>query len=1005
MNDLFTEKEYQHFIMDYLKEQNGYRVRHATKAGGDYDRRFAMDRGMLFEFLRATQPDVLAELRKIYKDKTEDTVASFINSEITKRGSSIIHVLKHGVDFSTSLHLDLMYTKPATDFNPELTKLYVQNIFSIMEEVWPDDDTRVDLVLFLNGLAIISFELKCNPAGQNYEDAIAQYRATRDPKNRLFLFKAGCFVHFAMDLEQCYMTTHLAGKSTYFLPFNRGCGTDINRGAGNDINPETGRGVDYMWEDILKKDTVLDLISKYIFVEVKEKIDQKTDEKKISETLIFPRYHQLDCVRKVMADVCEHGTKMNYLIEHSAGSGKTNTITWLAYRFASLHNAQNKQIYDKIIIVTDRVIVDQQLQRAILAIEHKEGMVRPMDDKCTSADLQTALEGNVKIIGTTIQKFPYIVDSVRNLKDTNFAVIIDEAHSSTSGKDMQAVMKALGTEKTDEEAAEEAENTDDAITAELRRLGKPENVSFFAFTATPKPATLAIFGRLNEHGQKQAFHLYSMKQAIQEGFILDVLSHYTTYQTFFTINKTIADNPKYKTSAAKKKIARFAVLHPTNIAQRIEIIIEHFRSVVKDGLGGRAKAMVITSSREEAVLYKQAFEQYIRRHEYHDVQALVAFSGTVKIKGTEYTESGMNGFPDKNTADEFDKEDYQALLVANKYQTGFDQPKLCAMYVLKKLKGVNAVQTLSRLNRICPPYDKHVVVLDFINDYKEMQDAFAPYYETTILSNSVNPSSIYDLSAKIDGYFVLDPDDIEKFADTLFAGQGDMKKLDARKRQKMTAYLARANKRIMDEPEETSKEITQAMRHFRHLYQFLMLVTQLTDVELHKKYLFIDYLLAWLNVRHPGGGFDLKGKIEAANFVQEKRAEYIAQPMTAKPVVKLPTAESLHLTEEKEEKLSEIIAEINSKLGKNYDTDVAVKSALQIRDILMKSDDLRRAAQNNTEKDFSFVFNDHLDAALIEGLEQNQDFFGLMLDNDDIKKQVMGIFIDSIYNSMRQNRV
>lgn len=1001
MNDILTEKEYQHFIMEQLKSNNGYRIRHATKEGGDYDRRFAMDRNLLLEFLGSTQPKGMAEIRKIYKDKADGTVISFINQEIVKKGSGLIPVLKNGVDLTPSIHLDLMYTRPATDFNKDLLKKYEQNIFSVMEEVWPDDDSRIDLVIFLNGLAIMSFELKCNPAGQSYGDAIEQYRTSRDPKNRLFLFKTGCFVNFAMDLEQVYMATRLSGDSTFFLPFNRGCGKDINRGAGNEINEETGFGVDYMWDDILKKDTVLDLISKYIFVEKKEKIDPDTKKKKKSETLIFPRYHQLDCVRKVMQDVQEHGTSQNYLIEHSAGSGKTNSITWLAYRFASLHNAENQQIFDKIIVVTDRVIVDQQLQRAILSIEHKEGMVRNMDDKCTSADLQKALESNVKIVGTTIQKFPYIVDSVRSLKDKHFAVIIDEAHSSTAGKDMVAIMKSLSA-GNDDAVEEEDADTSTVIENELSRMGKPENVSFFAFTATPKPTTMALFGRLDEHGQRRPFHIYSMKQAIEEGFILDVLSDYTTYKTFFHINKTIEEDPRYKSGAAKKKIARFAILHPTNIAQRIEIIIEHFRSVVKDELGGKAKAMVITGSRQEAVRYKQEFERYIERKGYKDVKALVAFSGTVKDEGVEYTESGLNGFSDSKTADAFDTDEYQVLLVANKYQTGFDQPKLCAMYVMKKLKGVNAVQTLSRLNRICPPYDKKVFVLDFVNDYEDMQKAFAPYYSTTILSNSVTPSAIYDLSDKIDGYFVLDPDDIDKFNDILYGSDGDMRKVTPNDRKKLLAYLGRADKRIKQEEFKKQKEIALVLRHFRRLYEFLMLVSNLKDPELHRKYRFIDYLLAWLNIRNPGNGFDLKGKIEASDFVQHKESENKNKKLTAKPVIKLPTSDALHLTQDKEEKLSAIIAEINSKLGKNYDNDVAVKAVLQIRDILMKSDDLKRAAQNNTEKDFEFSFNDHLDEALIEGYEQNKDFFSLLLENDEAKKQVMGIFVDGIYKSLRE---
>ena len=687
MNDILSEKDFQHFIMERLVRDNGYLIRHATKEGGDYDRKFAMDRELFFRFLRKTQSDSLDELRKIYKDKTEETIINTINQEILKKGSSLDTCLRGGVDMGYGITLKLLYTKPGTEFNKELNRLYKENIFSIMEEVYLNDKERVDLVIFLNGLAIISFELKCNLAGQSYEDAIYQYRHDRDPKNRLFLFKAGCLVNFAMDLKEVYMATKLAGPSTFFLPFNKGKGIGINRGKGNDINPKTGFGVDYMWKDILKKDTLLDLITKYVFVEVKEKEDPDTKEKKVKETLIFPRYHQLDCVRSITADVKEHGTRRNYLINHSAGSGKTNTIIWLAYRFSSLHDDHNHQIFDKTIIVTDRVVVDRQLQRAVLNISHKSGMVRVMDDKCNSGDLKNELdEGKAKIIGTTIQKFPYIVDALKSMKQTTFAVIIDEAHSSTAGKDMAAVMKALGKDVPDiDEELDEKEKTDLLISKEISSLGKPENVSFFGFTATPKATTLAMFGQRNEHGQIAPFHLYSMKQAIEEGFILDVLNNYTTYQTFYKINKTIESDPRYKSSQAKKKIARFAALHPTNIAQRLEIIVEHFREYVKDELGGQAKAMVITSSRQEAVKYRNAFDEYIKRKEYNDIRALVAFSGTVKEGNREYTESGMNGFPESKTADEFDKREYQVLLVANKYQTGFDQDKLCAMYILKKL--------------------------------------------------------------------------------------------------------------------------------------------------------------------------------------------------------------------------------------------------------------------------------------------------------------------------------
>ena len=438
MNDILSEKQYQHEIMDYLKSENGYRVRKDT----DFERYYAMDRGMLFEFLKSSQAEVMDELYKIFKSDTEETIVNVINETITSSKSSLVETLKSGIEISNR-HLDLMYTKPATTFNKTLNEKYENNIFSVMEEVWASDEERIDLVIFLNGIAIMSFELKCNAAGQSYQDAILQYRTQRNPKDRLFLFKAGCIVNFAMDLEQVYMATKLDGNATFFLPFNMGSGEGINAGAGNPTFMDR-YSVSYMWEDILTKDTILDLISKFIFVERTEEVDEITGKKRNKETLIFPRYHQLDLIRKLLASVKEHKTDLNYLIEHSAGSGKTNSIAWLTYRLASLHDADNNIIFDNIIIVTDRVVVDRQLQKAILGMDHKAGLIRVMDDKCTSADLAYELTHNTKIIATTIQKFPYIVDTVANLNDKRFAVIIDEAHSSTSGKDMQAITQSLG---------------------------------------------------------------------------------------------------------------------------------------------------------------------------------------------------------------------------------------------------------------------------------------------------------------------------------------------------------------------------------------------------------------------------------------------------------------------------------------------------------------------------------------------------------------------------------
>lgn len=993
MNNILSEKEYQRYIIERLVGEHGY----VERKNFCFDAKFAMDREMLFKFLDGTQPETMALLRKVFRDETEETVVAAINTELTKNRGSLIDVLKHGVEIANN-KLYLFFSKPASGLNRELVARYEQNIFSVMEEVWATDDERVDLVVFINGLALMSFELKCNFAGQSYHDAILQYREARDPNARLFRFKAGCLVNFAMDLNEVYMTTRLAGKGTYFLPFNMGKGSGVETGKGNPVF-EDKYSVSYMWEDILSKDTLTELITRFVFIERHAERDEVTGKEREKENVIFPRYHQLDVIRKLLADVRVNHTTQNYLIQHSAGSGKTNSIAWLAHRLASFHDDNDNVVFDNVVIVTDRVVVDRQLQAAILGMEHKAGLIRVMDEKCSSADLAAALKGNTKIIATTIQKFPYIVGAVRGLKNKKFAVIIDEAHSSTAGKDMAAVSLTLGGGEVeiDEEAAPDVE---DIIADEISRHGKQANVSAFAFTATPKPTTLELFGKMNAKGQKEAFHLYSMKQAIEEGFILDVLQNFTEYKTYYQINKEIADDPRCKTAEAKRQIARFVELHETNIAQRIEVIIEHFRTTVMKELGGRAKAMVVTKSRASAVKYHRAFQEYIAKKGYSDIKSLVAFSGKVKLDGEteEFTESSINGFPESRLPREFDSDDYKVLLVANKYQTGFDQPKLCAMYILKKLRGVNAVQTLSRLNRICPPFDKKTFVLDFVNTYDEIVSAFRPYYTTTLLANSVTPSAVYDLEARLDGYFVLDPADVEAAANILCRPP-----IDSKAKQKLNFYFGRVKKRMDDYDNFKQIEIASVMRHFVRFYQFLIQVSCFEDVELHKKFVFVSYLLSYLDISMPGGGFDLDGKIKAVNFVQKKEAEHGKEKMTSQPVVNLPTASAIVLPEDKQERLSVIIAEINSRTGKSYDNDVAIKAMLQIRDLMLKSDKLRTSAKNNTEKDFEFAYFDGIDDALIEGLSQNQDFFSLLLNNDEIKKEVLGIFASEIYKSLRES--
>ena len=994
---LKERKDYQAYILEMLETNNEYKIRSAD----DYDAGYGMDVELLFNFLNDTQSEAMVKLEKLYRDKTRQTVLNYINNEINKKNRSLLDVLKHGVEFDNGVTLNLMYRKPANSFNPKAEELYNKNVLSVMEEVYHTEGDRIDLVIFINGIAIFTFELKCNTSGQNYEDAIRQYKYERDFKTRLLKFKAGCLAHFAMDLNEVYMCTNLKGKSSFFLPFNKGCGEGINAGKGNPHNDD-GINVSYMWEDILKKDTVIYLIDKIIFLQKETKKNPDSGKRETKETLIFPRYHQFNAVRKVVNDVTINHSEKNFLIQHSAGSGKTNTIAWLAHRLASLHDAEDNVIFDTVCIITDRIVVDRQLQNAVLSLEHKAGLIKVMDDKCTSKDLAEALNGNTKIIVTTIHKFMYIHELVSDLKNKTFAVIIDEAHSSTAGSAMESVTYTLSesrklSESTSTDVSEDELSMADVIEDEIARSGKQDNVSMIAFTATPKPTTLQLFGSLNEDGKKVAFDLYSMKQAIEEGFILDVLKNYVTYQTYYKINKAIEDDPELETIAAKRKIAKYIELHDTNIAQKVEIIIEHFKNHIMKELGGRAKAMVITSSRQAAVKYRNEFVNYVTKHGYTGIHALVAFSGKVSLDGNEYTEAVMNGISEGDLPEAFDSNDYQVLLVANKYQTGFDQPKLCAMYVDKRLRGVSAVQTLSRLNRICAPFDKKTFVLDFKNEYDDIQKAFSPFYTETILNETITPSDIRAVEAQVDQYNFLDIDDIESFNEYLY-----QEKRTAKDKAKMWSLLDKSLQIINKFGPLEKMEIRSTIKRFIRFYSFLIQATCYENVDLHKKYNFLSYLVKEIEIGGGGNDFDIADKITASNFKQKKTGEQTRE-IESKPEVDLPKPNEVFFDEAAKKKLSEIIDEINAAYNKNFDVDVASKSALQMRDLLLKNGHLRDSARNNSLKDFRFAYFDAVQEALIEGYEQNQDFFALLLDNDEKKRELMQVFLEDVYKNLRKD--
>ena len=999
-DQLQEKKDYQRLIIDQLVQDNKYEERPNTA----YRAGLAMDTEMLMKFLEDTQHRTLDQLRRMYNERTEETIINTINNEINKESRGLIDVIKNGVEFDNGATLKLMYRKPDSTINTDAVENYKKNIFTVMEEVYHKPDERVDLVIFLNGLAIFAVELKCNTSGQTYDDAIKQYKNERDPNTRLFKAKVGVLAAFAMDLQEVYFTTELKRRDTFFNPFNIG----VDNGKGNPINEATGIRVSYMWEKIWKKDQVLFLLERFIYIKKKTHRDADTGREIKSKELIFPRFHQLRAVERVMNDVIKNHTSCNYLIEHSAGSGKTETISWLAHILSTIHDDQNINVFDNILVITDRIVVDRQLQEAILGIQHKSGQIKVMDDQCDSEDLAIALSGNTKIIVTTIHKFYYILnnDLLRNLENKKFAVLIDEAHSSTEGTYMRSVTNVLGAvevAETEEDSEEDQKTEEDQILEEIRKSGKQPNVSMIAFTATPKPETLQLFGTLNAQGHKESFDLYAMKQAIEEKYILNVLDNYVTWKTYCHINKAIQDDPELKSIVAKRKMARYIDLHDTNIAQKAEIIIEHFRANVAGCLGGKAKAMVITSSRPAAVKYRQAFDDYISAKGYPGIKALVAFSGKVKLTkdGEEYTEVKMNGgIKEEDLRYEFDRSCYQVLIVADKYQTGFDQPKLVAMYVDKRLKGVAAVQTLSRLNRVCPPYEKTTFILDFKNSYEDIKAEFEPYYKETILFETLVPSDIRDMDRIIEDHEFLDYDDVAEFNRYLYQETRSF-----RDKQRMWLLLDRALKNITRRAEKEQMEIKKDIKSFLKGYCFLIQATAYENIELHKRYNFLTYLVKELNPGGGGNNFDIADKITVSDFRQKKLEEHKEEPMEAKPEVKIKKPKPASIEEQQKKLLSQIIDEVNALYDKNYEPDFTTKAAMQIRDLLLKNAEIKerleKSAKSNTIDEFRFTYDDCVQDALVEGFDQNVDFYTLLLNNEEVRAKFAAVFMTEVYRILR----
>lgn len=768
------EKRFEQDIEDYLIHFGGY-----TKGEpSSFNRTSGLDESTFIEFVKSSQPKQWERFVKIYDAMAEKQLIDRFSREVKQ--TSLLNVLRHGFT-DRGIKFRAVFWKPETSLNETSRIQYEANILHCTRQLHYSlkNENSIDIVLFLNGIPVVSMELKCQFTGQSTTNAINQYKFDRAGKDAIFAFKERVLVHFAVDLTNVYMTTRLEGAHTYFLPFNQGsAGAGKVGGKGNPNNPD-GYDTAYLWESVLCKDRLLEILQKYMHLQ--QEYDKKGN--LVKETMIFPRYHQLDVVTKLLADVKENGSGKNYLIQHSAGSGKSNSIAWLAHRLSGLHNDMDEKIFQSVIIVTDRRVLDSQLQSTVYQFDHVEGVVQKIDKN--SQQLKDAIENGAGIIITTLQKFPVIYKEV-NAANKRFAIIVDEAHSSQTGDAAKKLKRALAdTEEILKEYAEMEEeeeknrkDDEDRLLDELASQGIHKNLSFFAFTATPKGKTLQMFGTKDAEGVYHPFHIYSMRQAIEEHFILDVLQNYMTYKMYYKIAKTIEDDPVFDTTAGAKAILNYETLHPHNISQKTAIMLEHFMNVTRHKMGGRAKAMVVTPSRLHAVRYVQEFRRQIQEKGYKDLEVLVAFSGEVNDGGTPYTEEGMNKtktgetIKEKSLPEAFHTDDYGILVVAEKYQTGFDEPLLHTMFVDKKLSGVKAVQTLSRLNRTTRG-KLDTFVLDFVNSAEDIKASFEPFYEETVLLNETDPNVVYDMKNTLDGFRVYQTSEVDKFGFILSEGRTD----------------------------------------------------------------------------------------------------------------------------------------------------------------------------------------------------------------------------------------
>lgn len=989
-----SEKTFEEFIESYLISEEGGWTK-ATDAGlrSEESRGMNLDIVTLTNFVKATQPMAWKRFERMCTiNPVRQFYKSFENA-VTQDG--LISVLRYGFKHR-GVNFRVCYFKPESELNDLAVANYQKNVCQCIRQWHYSEQNKnsIDMLLALNGIPVIAIELKNQLTGQSVDEAKKQWAYNRNPKEPVFGFNKRILAYFACDLYDVYMTTRLEGPVTNFLPFNQGSnGAGRDGGAGNPPNPTGGYVTSYFWENVLQKDKLMDILQKFISYEKTEKKevmpDGSTNIKK-TEKIIFPRYHQLDVVRKLVSHVRENGPGHNYLIQHSAGSGKSNSIAWTAYRMASLHNSNNEAVYDSVIVVTDRRVLDQQLQATISSFDHTLGSVETIDDKKSSKDLLNAINKGKRVIVTTLQKFPVIYEQVQSAVGKHYAIIVDEAHSSQTGQSALKLKAALADVSDALEEYAELEQTavdeveaKDILVQDMLSQGKHKNLSFFAFTATPKGKTLEIFGEPQPDGSFHPFHIYSMRQAIEEGFILDVLANYTTYKMCYQIAKSVPDNPDVPTSKAVRTIRRYEELHPHNLAQKAAIIVETFRDVTKHKIGGLGKMMVVTASRLAAVRYYHEIKRYLEQNDYDDIEIMIAFSGSLKDpddpSSPEYTESSMNVDSNGNRVKESQTksvfhDEGDILIVAEKYQTGFDEPLLHTMIVDKELRDVKAVQTLSRLNRTYPG-KVDTYVLDFVNDVDRIREAFQQFYQETSLDEEINFDLIYTTQKILRDFKVYTAEDIEAVSQIYFDP-------DVRKANATQGKISNILKPVADKynllNQEQRYQFRREARAFVKWYNYISQITRMFDKELHKEYILCSYL-AKLLPSDKTQPFDLDNRVKLEYYRLEKTYEGAIE-LEATPGSWKPTQpKRAGGQKDRMSPLDEIIARINEEFfGDFTDADRVMVDTLYTK--MRKDAKVKKAAKSNDRQVyersiFPGIFDTTAQQAYMENTEAYEQLF------------------------------